>query len=128
MHIYRWLSTFIYIYRFIEETRSTLQFASRAKLVITNALVNEVVDDATKLRRITRELERLKEKQRLGKAGNGISEEESARIEEEKSDLLSRLASLQREKDQQKAQLECLKGLVGGGGSEEAKVFTYTYM
>jgi hypothetical protein len=42
------------------------------------------------------------EKQRLGKAGNGISEEESARIEEEKSDLLSRLASLQREKDQQK--------------------------
>jgi ABC-type phosphate transport system auxiliary subunit len=95
--------------------------------VITNALVNEVVDDATKLRRITRELERLKEKQRLGKAGNGISEEESARIEKEKSDLLSNLASLQREKDQQKAQLECLKGLVGGGGSEEAKVYTYIY-
>jgi hypothetical protein len=51
---------YLFIYRFIEETRSTLQFASRAKLVITNALVNEVVDDATKLRRITRELERLK--------------------------------------------------------------------
>jgi uncharacterized protein YacL (UPF0231 family) len=76
-----------------------LQFASRAKLVVTNATINEVVDDATKLKRIKRELDKLKEKQRLG---SGMSDEESMRIEDEKKDLLSRLASVQRESDQQK--------------------------
>jgi hypothetical protein len=61
----------------------------------------------------------LKEKQRASAAGNGLSEEEAARIEEEKNELLGRLAALQREKDQQQAQLECLKELVVGGGHEE---------
>ena len=32
----------IHFYRYLEETRSTLQFASRAKLVTTHATVNEV--------------------------------------------------------------------------------------
>lgn len=85
--------------KYIEETRSTLQFASRAKLVKTHATVNEVVDDATKLKRLKAELEQLKDKQRLS---CGMSEEEGARIEYEKKNLLSRLETLQREKDQQK--------------------------
>ena len=85
--------------RYIEETRSTLQFASRAKLVKTNATVNEVIDDATKLKRLKKELELLKDKQRLS---CGMTEEEGARIEEEKKNLLSRLDTLQKEKDQQK--------------------------
>lgn len=85
--------------KYIEETRSTLQFASRAKLVKTHATVNEVVDDATKLKRLKKELEQLKDKQRLS---CGMSEEEGARIECEKNSLLSRLETLQREKDQQK--------------------------
>ena len=38
--------------RFLEETRSTLAFASRAKLVTTHAIVNEVLDDAAKIRRL----------------------------------------------------------------------------
>jgi centromeric protein E len=85
--------------KYIEETRSTLQFASRAKLVKTHATVNEVVDDATKLKRLKTELEQLKDKQRLS---GGMTEEEGARIEYEKKNLLSRLETLQREKDQQK--------------------------
>lgn len=88
--------------KYIEETRSTLQFASRAKLVKTHATVNEVVDDATKLKRLKRELEQLKDKQRLS---CGMSEEEGARIEYEKNNLLSRLETLQREKDQQKVHI-----------------------
>ena len=41
---------------YLEETRSTLQFASRAKLVKTNAQVNEVLDDRSIIRRLQREL------------------------------------------------------------------------
>lgn len=85
-----------------EQTKSTLQFASRAKLVKTHATVNEVVDDATKLRRLQRELELLKDKQRLS---CGMTEEEGVRIEEEKKNLLSRLDTLQKEKDQQKVSM-----------------------
>ena len=50
--------------KYLEETRSTLQFASRAKLVKTNATVNEVIDESTKLKRLTKELNELKEKQK----------------------------------------------------------------
>jgi chromosome segregation ATPase len=41
---------------YLEETRSTLQFASRAKLVKTNAQVNEVLDDRSIIRRLQRDL------------------------------------------------------------------------
>jgi hypothetical protein len=41
---------------YLEETRSTLQFASRAKLVKTNAQVNEVLDDRSIIRKLQREL------------------------------------------------------------------------
>ena len=41
---------------YLEETRSTLLFASRAKLVKTNAQVNEVLDDRSLIRRLQREL------------------------------------------------------------------------
>lgn len=70
------------------------------KLVKTHATVNEVVDDATRVKRLKRELEQLKDKQQ--RLSSGMSEEEGARIEDEKNDLLTRLAALQREKDQQK--------------------------
>jgi chromosome segregation ATPase len=41
---------------YLEETRSTLLFASRAKLVKTNAQINEVLDDRSIIRRLQREL------------------------------------------------------------------------
>lgn len=41
---------------FIEETRSSLQFASRAKLVKTRAQINEVLDDQAVIKRLKREL------------------------------------------------------------------------
>ncbi|KAF1775140.1 Kinesin-like protein [Phytophthora cactorum] len=46
--------------RFIEETKSTLQFAARAKDIQTSATVNEVLDDQTQLRRLKREVHELK--------------------------------------------------------------------
>ena len=45
---------------YLEETRSTLGFASRAKLVKTNAKVNEVLDDQSLIRRLQRELAEAK--------------------------------------------------------------------
>ena len=46
--------------RYLEETRSTLQFASRAKLVETHATVNEVLDDAAQIKRLKKEVEMLR--------------------------------------------------------------------
>ncbi|CAI5719266.1 unnamed protein product [Peronospora destructor] len=46
--------------KYIEETKSTLQFAARAKDIQTSATVNEVLDDQTQLRRLKRELHELK--------------------------------------------------------------------
>jgi chromosome segregation ATPase len=45
---------------YLEETRSTLQFAQRAKLVRTNAQVNEVLDERSMIRRLQRELAEAK--------------------------------------------------------------------
>ena len=66
----------------------------------TNATVNEVVDDATRVKRLKKELEQLKDKQQ--RLSSGMSDEEGLRIEEEKNDLLARLYALQTERDQQK--------------------------
>ena len=41
---------------YLEETRSTLQFASRAKLVKTRAQINEVLDDRSLIKKLQREL------------------------------------------------------------------------
>ena len=41
---------------YLEETRSTLQFASRAKLVKTKPQVNEVLDDSLLIKRLQHEL------------------------------------------------------------------------
>jgi len=104
--------------KYLEETRSTLQFASRAKLVKTHAVVNEVLDEAAALKRLKKELEELKEKQRVNTGL--LSEEEQARIEAEKADMLARLESLQKERDVQLQQLERLKELIVVGEKSTA--------
>ncbi|KAL7520313.1 hypothetical protein ACHAWX_005043 [Stephanocyclus meneghinianus] len=46
---------------YLEETRSTLQFASRAKLVKTRAQVNEVLDDRSLIKKLQRELKEARD-------------------------------------------------------------------
>lgn len=48
---------------YLEETRSTLQFASRAKLVKTNAQVNEVLDERSMIKRLQKQLAAAKRNQ-----------------------------------------------------------------
>lgn len=83
--------------RFVEDTRSTLQFASRAKLVETHATVNEVMDESAKLKRLQKELDELKEKQ----SRSGMNEQEKISLEKEKDELLAQLSLLLVEKEQQ---------------------------
>lgn len=84
--------------RYVEETRSTLQFASRAKLVKTNATVNEILDENAKIKRLTKELNDLKERQNM----NTLSNDDRQLLENEKLELYSQLESLQQEKEAQK--------------------------
>jgi hypothetical protein len=82
----------------LEETRSTLQFASRAKLVTTHATVNEFLDDAAKLKRLQKELNELKDKQKHV----GISPEEYQSLESDKATLQQQLTGLMEENEAQK--------------------------
>lgn len=96
--------------RYLEETRSTLQFASRAKLVKTHAKVNEVMDEAVQLKRLKKELELLKEKQQQG--NSGINAEEVSKLEAEKEELRSYIKSLEQEKAEKDIQLSSLRSSI----------------
>ena len=67
---------------FLEETRSTLQFASRAKLVKTNAQVNEVMDDRSLIRRLQQELAAARRLAGAG-LGSGPAPEHVRKLEEQ---------------------------------------------
>ena len=97
--------------KYIEETRSTLQFASRAKLVQTNATVNEILDESEKIRRLTKELKALKEKQVM----DNLSDSERNALQADKEELLNRLESLQCEKEEQQLQLQKLQDIMFDG-------------
>ncbi|RLN20880.1 hypothetical protein BBJ28_00004867 [Nothophytophthora sp. Chile5] len=82
--------------RYLEETKSTLQFAARAKDIQTSATVNEVLDDQTQLRRLKREVHDLKKL---------VSSEALSALKAENEALLS-------EKNNNKAEMARLMGLM----------------
>ncbi|POM81946.1 Kinesin-like protein [Phytophthora palmivora] len=82
--------------RYIEETKSTLQFAARAKDIKTSATVNEVLDDQTQLRRLKREVHELKKL---------VSSEALNALKAENEALIS-------EKNQNKTEMARLMGLI----------------
>lgn len=81
--------------KYLEETRSTLQFASRAKLVKTHAKVNEVLDESAQLRRLKKELEDLRGKQ----VGDTVNSSTFNEVEAIKEDFLSRIRTLESERE-----------------------------
>jgi len=85
--------------RYLEETRSTLQFASRAKMVRTNAVVNEVLDDQAQLKRLKKELQELKEKQKVfEESGTSmVSMEDVNRLEAQKEAMTGKVVELEAE-------------------------------
>ena len=118
--------------KFFEETRSTLAFASRAKLVRTNATVNEVLDDHAKIKRLERELRELRQQNENANSDNNnnnnsndslnSSNAESNGDEERMKKLLADKQRLENllvsEREKHHIKINCLKELVVRGGAD----------
>lgn len=85
--------------RYLEETRSTLQFASRAKLVTTNATVNAVMDDAAQIKNLKKLVEELQEK--MNKNKQNVTSEEFHAFEEQNRLLSEKLRQVEEERAEQ---------------------------
>ncbi|CAN0483509.1 unnamed protein product, partial [Ectocarpus sp. 12 AP-2014] len=81
---------------FLEETRSTLQFASRAKEIKTRAIVNEIVDDKTQIRRMAQELAALKRKHADQQGGAAAGGELVEALQQEKAEQAGKIDRLKR--------------------------------
>jgi centromeric protein E len=109
--------------RYLEETRSTLQFASRAKLVRTRAVVNEVLDDddAAQLKRLKRELKQLQQRQAeleaLSAVPGAVSLEDVSRLEAEKQQMSGRVEELEAVRAEQANKISRLTALILHGGA-----------
>ena len=119
----------------VEESHSTLRFACRAKRVVNNAVVNEVLSDAAVLKRQAREIEELKSRlssqARSASGGHGdvVAQiehlrGEMLRSEQEKELMRVKLQEEVAEREKAQKQVEVAKaimrgevvGLGGGGG------------
>ncbi|KFM22412.1 Centromere-associated protein E [Auxenochlorella protothecoides] len=80
----------------VEESHSTLRFACRAKRVVNNATVNEVLSDAAVLKRQAREIEEL----RTILEGSGSAREVETQIHSLRAELL------RKEQDNERMQLD----------------------
>jgi len=76
---------------YLEETRSTLQFAARAKLVKTRAKVNEILDDRTLLKKIQKELAEAKRELALAqmRISDNKAERELISVKEQLREVLT---------------------------------------
>ena len=90
---------------YVEETKSTLLFAQRAKTVKTCAEVNEILDDAAMLKRLRRDLKKAQtelESLKEGKQNTNAIEEMKVREKrsmEERERLEAQLSKLEKEKE-----------------------------
>ena len=97
---------------YLEETRSTLAFAARAKLVKTNAKVNEVLDDRSLIRRLQKELaanEHLVKEMEGKAASSSKARSMSEKLEQE---LCESSTLLRKAKDQEEILVKKLESTV----------------
>ncbi|MBX9448646.1 MAG: hypothetical protein KL787_02525 [Taibaiella sp.] len=121
----------------VEESHSTLRFACRAKRVVNNATVNEVLSDAAVLKRQANEIEELRKA--LQSSGNAAHiEEEINRLraellhkDQERNNMSSALAAEKEERERAQRKVDNMArlmlegntaGAVGVGGSPDAAV------
>jgi len=94
---------------YVEETLSTLKFASRAKSIRNNAVVNEVVSDDALLKRYRNEINELKRQKDMlenGEHVEALKKEKNMLAEEVK--LRARQLQEQEEKIQQLTKMICV--------------------
>ncbi|OQR84019.1 kinesin-like protein [Achlya hypogyna] len=80
--------------RHLEESKSTLQFAARAKTIQMSATVNEVLDDQAQMKRLQREVAELRKKLQGDDAVAALKAQNAA-LAEEKSRQQAQIARLQ---------------------------------
>jgi len=120
----------------VEESHSTLRFACRAKRVVNNATVNEVLSDAAVLKRQANEIEELRKA--LQSSGNASQiEEEINRLraellhkDQERNNMSSALAAEKEERERAQRKVDNMARLmlegnnnagdIGVGGSPDA--------
>ena len=103
---------------YLEETRSTLLFASRAKLVRTHATVNEVVDDRSLIRQLQRDLaeaRRAARKNAESGAGAGAEGDEGSDERERMMEAEREAAASREEARLAEDRLRRLKVTIGEG-------------
>ena len=96
---------------YLEETRSTLQFASRAKLVKTNAKINEVIDDRSMIKKLKREVKEMKNllNEQSSDESRKLAKEREMQLHQESIDLLGEKQELEREIQLKNIQMEDIK-------------------
>lgn len=90
-----------------DETLSTLKFASRAKKIQNNAVVNEIYTDAALLKKLQKEINVLKQRNQELEAGVGVTQ-----LESEKATLEAELRRQKGEVGQKDQQLDRLTTLI----------------
>eukprot|EP00878_Enallax_costatus_P020112 GHUV01021244.1.p1 GENE.GHUV01021244.1~~GHUV01021244.1.p1 ORF type:complete len:553 (+),score=211.39 GHUV01021244.1:1407-3065(+) len=110
----------------VEESHSTLRFACRAKRVVNNAVVNEVLSDAAVLKRQANEIAELRKA--LASAGNADVEEQISHLRaqllrSEQDNELMRIKLEQETAEREKAQkqVEMAKKIMFEKQQEQAK-------
>ncbi|KAJ8599152.1 hypothetical protein CTAYLR_008295 [Chrysophaeum taylorii] len=107
---------------YVEETRSTLQFAQRAAKVRLAPRVHEVLDDASQLRRVKRQLAELQRKQAEYEArGRSGKTEELSRLLNANEQLSEAVATKEAELESQIEMMHRLKRMIVLGGDVAAR-------
>ena len=99
---------------YVEETRSTLQFGSRAARVTLKPVVHEILDDASQLRRVKRQLAELLAKQETA------DEAAASGKTEELHELLERNEKLEADLAQRASKMTELTKMICVGGTSAA--------
>ncbi|CAB4067021.1 CENPE [Lepeophtheirus salmonis] len=101
-----------------EQTKSTLEFASRAKNIVQHAKVNEVLDDQTQLKRLKKEITALQRKLQEEKNADRVVEleqlksvltEKDRQMEEKERQMASERERLCLDMKDQEEQLQVLR-------------------
>lgn len=95
---------------FIDETRSTLMFADRAKDVKNSATINEIMDDKALLLQSKKEVAALQKQLQMMKSGSGVSTEDIEALVQQKMQA-------EEEKEALKSQLSHMSAFAMGGSS-----------
>ena len=102
---------------YVEETRSTLQFARGAARVKLAPKIHEILDDASQLRRVKRELAALQKKLKENEASGGGKTEELSRLLDANNQLSAALHDKENALETQVGMIDKLKHMIVLGGT-----------